>query len=102
MTRHATPKSIKAAKEWFQQNPGCKLQVSWSEHWTEGDFKRWLKGCVHARASRGLTATGRKYSDDYQTQMRRFSREINSNVVIRYIPALDGLRERFAHRVFCD
>lgn len=96
----ATPKSIKAAKEWFKANPGRELTVSWAEHWTEADFYEWLRGCIAARINRHDTRTGRKFTSEYFWTMWRFSREINSRQVIHYIPALDDLRTRFAHRMY--
>ncbi len=90
-------KAWKACKTLDPNTPIGRGVSGWSE--TAEEALRALRFGLHDRINRRIEGygVGRKWSDDWYWPIWRASRDLNSRVVIRWLPA--DLKPRFADRI---
>jgi hypothetical protein len=74
----ATVANLKAAKQFYTDNPGGKLKVDWMTSWNKARYQEWFMSCLHNKINRTDTRTGRRLDEEYQKKMQGDGRTINA------------------------
>lgn len=83
---------------WAKSHPTARAYIpAVGDTMTGAEWRAWFRRCLDAKINRHLPARGRKDDPDWRAVMRRTARELNSRVVIRWLP--HDLKARFGYRL---
>lgn len=100
MSRTYTARSIVACHGWCRTHPAGGVPIDRMTVLTAEEWLRWFRERLDAKISSHIVGfeVGRKWNLDYQAEIRRAARELNTpRLAIHWLPK--DLKQRFAHRL---
>ena len=97
-------KTLLKVKRWFDHNPDGIINIPGmfppiqldKEQW-----HKWLSDCINAKINRNDNRNYRKLNFDYQCELMRAARMLNTpRLIIDWLPK--DLKERFDYRLRCN
>jgi hypothetical protein len=87
---------IKRMFGFFKENPDGIAQIKDmfpEKTYNKREFKQWFINCLNNKINREDKRDCRKFNSDWHFETLRFSRLVNSNAIIHWIPS--DFRNRF-------
>ena len=102
MTFQYTARQLLDAAMWAKTHPEQRVTIhiqDWfSTELTGAQWRQWFRNCLDRKINRATGHAGRKWETDWQTEMHRASRQLNTpRLALHWLP--HELKERFAHRL---
>jgi hypothetical protein len=94
--------TLRLAYAWARGNPDQRLTLrrpgEFDQDLTGAEWRTWFRACLDAKINRALSRRGRKEQPEWQAEMRRAARALNTpRLAIHWLPR--ELRARFAGRI---